>query len=107
MKARGTMTELSGGALAYLQTAASAGLVVCLLMAGAFATLGFVASGEQGRRQAMIDSDRMARISELLRENEDVRASLRARPDPVPVPQSAPPKPPVTTERTSTRPSDR
>lgn len=83
-KAGGWMTELSADALAHLQTAAAAGLVVCLLMAGAFATLGFVTTGEQDRRQAALDSDRLARISALLAENETSRAARRAVPTPLP-----------------------
>lgn len=78
MKARGHMAELSGNALSYLHVAASAGLVVCLIMAGAFATLGFVTTGEQDRRQSLVEADRMARISALLQENDAVRADRGA-----------------------------
>ena len=79
------MTELSAAALAHLQTAASAGLVVCLLLAGAFATLGFVASGEHDRREAAMQVERQERIAELLRENDEVRATRTAGPETSPV----------------------
>ena len=71
------MTELSAGTLALMQTAASAGLVICLIMAGAFATVGFVAGGEQDRRHAALDAERIARIGELLREGETARVASR------------------------------
>ena len=80
------MAELSGTALTYLQTGAAAGLVICLIMAGAFATLGFVTSGEQERRQAMLDADRMARISALLREAEEARPVRQPASVPTPEP---------------------
>ena len=83
------MAELSGTALTHLQTAAAAGLVICLVMAGAFATLGFVTTGEQSRRQASLDADRLARISALLREAEG------ARPAPLPTVEPSAPEPSV------------
>lgn len=70
MRAREIMTDLSASTLSYLHFAATVGLVICLIMAGAFATLGFVTTGEQGRRQSAVEADRLARITALLEETD-------------------------------------
>ena len=67
------MTELSSAALANLQTFASAGLVICLVLSGAFTALAFVTYGEQERRFAAVAEDRVERISKLLGEAESAR----------------------------------